>query len=195
MKKGAVALIGVIVVLVLGAVLVGGSYVSARNSMAVKSNQVDAAFSEIDVNLQRRADLIPNLVSTVKGYAKQELAVFTAIANARAGLMTARTPDEKLQANDRLSVALLPLTRLQETYPDLKSNGQFLRLEDELSGTENRIAVARRRYNEAILDYNNTISVFPNSLWAGIAGFQKRNGYFAADPGSKSAPKVDFGNQ
>ena len=195
MKKGLIALIGVVVVLVLGAVLIGGSFVSAKNSMAVKNNQIDAAFSEIDVNLQRRADLIPNLVSTVKGYAKQELAVFTAIANARAGLMTARTPDEKLQANDRLSVALLPLTRLQETYPDLKSNGQFLRLEDELSGTENRIAVARRRYNEAILDYNNTISVFPNSLWAGLAGYQKRQGYFAADPGSKSAPKVDFNNQ
>ncbi len=191
MRKGFLG-IGVVVVLLLGLLLVGGSYVSARNSMALKSNQVDEAFSEIDVNLQRRADLIPNLVNSVKGYAKVETTILTNIAEARSGLLQAKTPDEKLAANDRLSVSLLPLTRLQENYPDLKSNGQFLRLEDELSGTENRIAVARRRYNAAILDYNNTISVFPNSLYAG-AKYQKKNTYYTADPGSKAAPKVDFG--
>ena len=117
-----------------------------------------------------------------------------AIAQARSGLLQAQTPNEKLAANDRLNTAILPLTRMQESYPDLKSNGQFLRLEDELSGTENRVAVARRRYNQSILDYNNTISVFPNSVWASIGGFQKKTGYFAADPGSKEAPKVDFGS-
>lgn len=191
MRKSFVG-IGVIVVLLLGALLIGGSYVSARNNMALKSNQVDEAFSEIDVNLQRRADLIPNLVNSVKGYAKVETTILTNIAEARSGLLQAKTPDEKLAANDRLSVSLLPLTRMQEAYPDLKSNSQFQRLEDELAGTENRIAVARRRYNASILDYNNTISVFPNSLYAG-AKYQKKNGYFAADPGSKSAPKVDFG--
>lgn len=189
MKGG---LIGLIVAAIL-LVLVGGSYVSARNSMAVKSNEVDAAFSEIDVNLQRRADLIPNLVASVKGYAKVETNILTAIAQARSGLLQARTPDEKLAANDRLSVALLPLLRMQEAYPDLKSNEQFMRLEDELSGTENRIAVARRRYNEAVLDYNNTISVFPNSVWAGIAGYKPKNTYYRANPESQSAPKVDFG--
>ncbi len=183
----------VLVVLVLGVLLIGGGYVSARNTMAVKSNQVDAAFSEIDVNLQRRADLIPNLVNSVKGYAKVETTILTNIAEARSGLLQAKTPDEKLAANDRLSVALLPLTRMQEAYPNLKSDAQFQRLEDELSGTENRIAVARRRYNESILDYNNTVSVFPNSLFAGST-YPRKTGYFAADPTSKAAPKVDFGN-
>ena len=192
MRKSFVG-IGIIVVLLLGVLLVGGSYVSARNSMAVKSNQVDEAFSEIDVNLQRRADLIPNLVNSVKGYAKVETTILTNIAEARSGLLQAKTPDEKLAANDRLSVALLPLTRMQEAYPNLKSDGQFQRLEDELAGTENRIAVARRRYNASILDYNNTISVFPNSLFAG-SKYQKKNGYFTSDPGSKAAPKVDFGS-
>ena len=118
--------------------------------MVAKDQNVQAAFSEIDVNLQRRADLIPNLVATVKGYAKVEETVLNNIAQARSGLLQARTPDEKLAANDRLNVALLPLMRLQEAYPQLKSNDQFMRLQDELAGTENRIAVARRRYNEAI---------------------------------------------
>ena len=180
-----------LLVLVVGG-LVGMSYVSAKNQMVAKDQDVKAAFSSIDVDLQRRLDLIPNLVATVKGYAKQELSVFTAIADARAGLMTAQTPDEKLHANDRLSVALLPLMRMQENYPDLKSNGQFLRLEDELSGTENRIAVSRRRYNAAIRDYNVYIQQFPNSIWANIAGFHPKNEYYEADPASKTAPKVDF---
>jgi LemA protein len=188
MKKG---LIGLVVVVVLFG-FIAMSYFSARNSIAVKSNGIDAAFSAIDVDLQRRADLIPNLVASVKGYAKVETTILTNIAEARSGLLQAKTPDEKLAANDRLSVAILPLTRMQEAYPDLKSNGQFMRLEDELSGTENRIAVSRRRYNEAILDYNNTIVVFPNSVWAGIAGYKARNTYYTADPASKAAPKVDF---
>jgi LemA protein len=144
------------------------------------------------VNLQRRADLIPNLVATVKGYANVEESILTAIANARAGLMTAKTPDEKLAANDRLNVALLPLMRMQENYPQLKSNDQFMRLEDELAGTENRIAVARRRYNESIRDYNTFIQQFPNSIWANFAGFHPKTEYYTADPGAKTAPKVDF---
>jgi len=184
--------LGIVGVLILGLILVGGSYVKSKNAMVEKNQAITAAFSDIETDLQRRADLIPNLVATVKGYAKQELSVFEAIANARAGLLTARTPDEKLAANDRLSVALLPLTRLQETYPDLKSNGQFLRLEDELAGTENRIAVARRRYNGAIQEYNVYIQQFPNSIWANFAGFHTRNEYYKADPGSKNAPAVDF---
>lgn len=188
MKKG---LIGIIVLVVL-VLLIGGSWVSAHNTIAVKSNQTDAAFHDIDINLQRRADLIPNLVASVKGYAKVETTVLTNIAQARAGLLQAQTPGEKLAANDRLSVSLLPLTRMQEAYPDLKSNQQFMRLEDELSGTENRIAVTRKRYNDTVLDYNNTISVFPNSLWAGLSGYHRKDTYYSADPGSKAAPKVDF---
>src|SRR3984885_16045268 len=186
------AVLGVVGLLIVVLLFAGGSYVSSKNQMVEKNQQVKAAFSEIDVNLQRRADLIPNLVNTVKGYANVEESILTSIANARAGLMTAKTPDEKLAANDRLNVALLPLMRMQENYPQLKSNDQFMRLQDELAGTENRIAIARRRYNESIRDYNTYIQQFPNSIWAGIAGFRPKNEYYTADQGSKTAPKVDF---
>jgi LemA protein len=184
--------LGVLGLIVVVLLFVGGSYVGARNTMVQKSADVDAAFSNIDVDLQRRADLIPNLVASVKGYANVEETILTAIANARAGLMTARTPDEKLAANDRLNVALLPLMRMQENYPQLKSNDQFMRLEDELAGTENRIAVSRLRYNAAIKDYNVFIQQFPNNIWAGMAGFHAKTEYYSADQGSKNAPKVDF---
>jgi LemA protein len=188
------AVLGVGVVIVIVLLLVFGGYVSAKNQMVQKNEDVKAAFSAIDVDLQRRADLIPNLVATVKGYAKVEESILTAIANARAGLMTAQTPNEKLAANDRLNVALLPLMRMQENYPQLKSNDQFMRLEDELSGTENRIAVARQRYNSAIRDYNVFIQQFPNSLYANFAGFHPMTEYYKADDASKTAPKVDFTN-
>ena len=188
MKKGLIGLI--VAVVLLG--LLAMSFISAKNSMAVKSNGIDAALCEVVVLVERGADVIAILVASVKGFAKVETNILTAIAEARSGLLQARTPDEKLAANDRLSAAILPLTRMQEAYPDLKSNQQFMRLEDELSGTENRIAVARKRYNDAILDYNNTIAVFPNSLWAGIAGYKPRTTYYRADPGSATAPKVDF---
>ena len=129
--------LGVLGLIVLVALFAGGSYVSAKNQMVQKDQDVQKSFSDIDVDLQRRSDLIPNLVASVKGYANVEEMVLAGIANARAGLMTAQTPNEKLAANDRLSVALLPLTRMQENYPQLKSNDQFMRLEDELAGTEN----------------------------------------------------------
>jgi LemA protein len=187
--------LGVVGLIILVLLFIGGSYVSSKNQMVAKNQDVQAAFSEIDVNLQRRADLIPNLVATVKGYANVEESILTAIANARAGLMTAKTPDEKLAANDRLNVALLPLMRMQENYPQLKSNDQFMRLQDELAGTENRIAVARRRYNESIRDYNTFIGQFPNSIWANFAGFHPKNEYYTADQGSRTAPKVDFGTK
>src|ERR1019366_6283953 len=184
--------LGVVGVFIVVLLLVGGSYVTSKNQMVQKSNDIPLALGNIDVDLQRRYDLIPNLVATVKGYAKVEETVLTAIANARAGLMTAKTPDEKLAANDRLNVALLPLMRLQENYPQLKSNDQFMRLEDELAGTENRIAVARLRYNQAIRDYNVFIQQFPNSIWAGIAGYHSKTEYYSANPAAQTAPKVDF---
>ena len=190
--KGLWVGLGVAAVLVLGLLLVGTSYVSSKNQMVVLSNDIPQTLANIDVDLQRRADLIPNLVATVKGYANVEESILTAIANARAGLMTAKTPDEKLAANDRLNVALLPLMRMQENYPDLKSNEHFKGLEDELAGTENRIAVARTRYNQAIRDYNVFIEQFPNSLYAKFAGFTPKTEYYAADAASKTAPKVDF---
>jgi LemA protein len=187
------AVLGVVGLIIVVLLLAGGSYISSKNQMVVKDQAVQSAFSNIDVDLQRRSDLIPNLVATVKGYANVEESILTAIANARAGLMTAKTPDEKLAANDRLNVALLPLMRMQENYPQLKSNDQFMRLQDELAGTENRIAVSRRRYNAAIQDYNTFIQQFPNSIWANFAGFHPKNQYYTAQPGSENAPKVDFG--
>jgi len=192
MKAALWVVLGVLGLIVLVALFAGGSYVSAKNQMVQKSADVDAAFSNIDVDLQRRLDLIPNLVASVKGYANVEETVLAGIANARAGLMTAQTPNEKLAANDRLNVALLPLMRMQENYPQLKSNDQFMRLEDELAGTENRIAVSRLRYNAAIKDYNVFIQQFPNSIWANIAGFHPKTEYYKADDASKTAPKVDF---
>jgi LemA protein len=181
-----------LVVLVVVVLLGFGSYVSTKNHLVQLSEDVNSAYSTVDVQQQRRLDLIPNLVASVKGYANVEETILTNIANARSGLMTAQTPNEKLAANDRLSVALLPLTRLQENYPQLKSNDQFMRLEDELAGTENRIAVSRLRYNAAIKDYNVFIQQFPNSLFANFAGFHPKTGYYKADDASKTAPKVDF---
>jgi len=190
--KGLWVGLGVVGLIVLVLLVVGFGYVGAKNQMVVKDQDVQTAFSNIDVDLQRRSDLIPNLVATVKGYAHVEESILTAIANARAGLMTAKTPDEKLAANDRLNVALLPLMRMQENYPDLKSNEQFTALRDELAGTENRIAVSRTRYNAAIRDYNVFIEQFPNSIYAGFAGYQPKKEYYSADAGAKTAPKVDF---
>jgi LemA protein len=174
------------------ALIVGGSYVSSRNEMVRKNETVKQTWSQVDVVLQRRADLIPNLVATVKGYAQQEQKVFGDIANARAGLLNARTPGEKIAANGQLDGALGRLLAIVENYPNLKSNQNFLALQDELAGTENRIAVERRRYNEALQDYNTYIGLFPNSIFAGWAGYQRNNDYFAASPTAREAPKVDF---
>ena len=188
------AVVGVgLVVLLVVAVVVGGSYVSAKNEMVRKNEAIKQEWSQVDVVLQRRADLIPNLVATVKGYAKQEQTVFGDIANARAGLLNARTPADKIAANGKLDGALGRLLLIVENYPDLKSNQNFMALQDELAGSENRIAVERRRYNEAIQDYNTYIGLFPNSIFAGWAGFQRNNDYFAATESSRQAPKVDFG--
>jgi len=190
--KATWAVLGVIGLIVLLAALGFGSYVSAKNQMVQKDQHVQASFSDIDVDLQRRADLIPNLVATVQQYAKVETNILTNIAQARSGLLQAQTPNEKLAANDRLNVALLPLMRMQENYPDLKSNQQFMRLQDELAGTENRIAVARRRYNQSIEDYNVYIQQFPNSIWANMAGYKPKDKYYQADASSQQAPKVEF---
>src|SRR6202171_5509050 len=182
----------VLVVVVLGAVVIGGMYVGSRNEMVRKNETVKSAWAEVDVVLQRRADLIPNLVETVKGFAAQARAVFHAIAAARSALLGAKTPSEKIAANGQLDGALGRLLVIVENYPQLRSNENFLRLQDELAGTENRIAVERKRYNDALQDYNTFIGLFPNSFWAGIAGFKRNDAYFAASEGSRSTPKVDF---
>jgi LemA protein len=186
-------LLAVLGVLVLIGLLLGGSYISSRNEMVRKNEAVKQAWAQVDVVLQRRADLIPNLVATVKGYAQQEQKVFGDIASARASLLSARTPGEKIAANGQLDGALGRLLAIAENYPNLKSNQNFLSLQDELAGTENRIAVERRRYNEAIQDYNTFIGLFPNNIFAAWAGFQRNNDYFAASGTAREVPKVDFG--
>ena len=182
----------VVGLLVLIALIVGGNYVSCRNQMVRKNEAVKQAWAQVDVVLQRRADLIPNLVATVKGYAQQEQKVFGEVADARASLLNARTPGEKIAANGQLDGALGRLLAIVENYPNLKSNQNFLALQDELAGTENRIAVERRRYNEALQDYNTYIGLFPNNIFARWAGFQRNNDYFAASSAAREAPKVDF---
>jgi LemA protein len=165
--------------------------------MAIKREAVNAAWAQVDVVLQRRADLIPNLVETVKGIAVQEQIVFGDIAKARSALLGAHSPAEKIAANGQLDSALGRLLVVVENYPQLKSNENFLRLQDELAGTENRIAVERRRYNEAVQDYNTYISLFPNSLVASFGGFTRNDAYFKTDEGARQAPKVnfDYGNK
>ena len=185
-------LLAVVGILVLMTLIIGGTYVSSRNEMVRKNEAIKQAWSQVDVVLERRADLIPNLVATVKGYAQQEQKVFGDIANARAGLLNARTPADKIAANGQLDGALGRLLAVVENYPDLKSNQNFLALQDELAGTENRIAVERRRYNEAIQDYNTFIGLFPNSIFARWAGYQRNNDYFAASEAARQVPKVDF---
>ena len=181
--------VGLIVVVLLFA---GGSYVSAKNTLVQKNEDVNSAYSQVNVVQQRRLDLIPNLVATVKGYVNEETTVLTNIANARAGVLGATDRASSIQANQKLDVALGPFFRLQEQYPNLKGSEQFTRLSDELAGTENRIAVARTRYNTTLKDYNVYVQQFPNSFWAGIAGFRYRDEYFKGNPQNNEAPKVDF---
>ena len=188
------AVVGVVLVLLLlvGG-LVGASYVGAKNTMVTKNEAIKQAWAQVDVVLQRRADLIPNLVATVKGYAQHEEKVYGDIANARAGLLNAKTPTDKIAANGQLDGAIGRLLLVVENYPNLKADRNFSALSDELAGSENRIAVERRRYNEAIQDYNTYIGQFPNSIFAGWAGFKRNNDYFAASESARVAPKVDFG--
>ncbi|HKM79421.1 MAG TPA: LemA family protein [Candidatus Acidoferrum sp.] len=188
MKTGTV----ILVVLLILALVVGGGYVRRRNQMVTKREAVNAAWAQVDVVLQRRADLIPNLVETVKGYAVQEQTVFGAVAAARAALIGAKTPSDKIAANGQLDSALGRLLVIVENYPQLKSNENFMRLQDELAGTENRIAVERRRYNDTLQDYNTYISLFPNNLVASIAGFARNDAYFKTEEGARQVPKVNF---
>src|ERR1700740_2194247 len=186
------AVLIVLAVLIIIALLFGSSFVSRRNQMAIKREAVNAAWSQVDVVLQRRADLIPNLVATVKGFAVHEEQVFSEIAQARSALIGARTPADKIAANGALDSALSRLLVIVENYPQLKSNVNFLRLQDELAGTENRIAVERRRYNDVVQDYNTYIALFPNSLVASFGGFTRNDAYFKTAEGARTGPKVNF---
>src|SRR5215472_7285273 len=176
----------VIVVLVVIALIFFGQYVGVRNTLVAKNQAVKAAWSQVDIVLQRRADLIPNLVETVKGYAKQEQTVFGDIAKARSALLSAGTPSDKIAANNQLDGAIGRLLLVVENYPQLKSNENFMRLQDELAGTENRIAVERKRYNDTLQDYNTYIQKFPNNIFAGWSGFKPNDAYFKAAEGSRA---------
>lgn len=190
MGKGLIAVIVIVLVLL----MFGGMYVSSKNQMVAKNETIKSNFAEVDNNMKRRADLIPNLVETVKGIAGQEQKVFGDIAAARSQLLNAQSPADKIAANNQVSGALGRLLAVVENYPQLKSNENFLRLQDELAGTENRLAVSRKRYNDSIQDYNTFIGQFPNSLFAGIAGFQRNNDYYQISESEKAVPKVNFGN-
>ena len=186
-----VALI-VLLVLLLAVLIFGGKYVGVYNDLTAKREAVKVAWSQVDVALQRRADLIPNLVETVKGFAKHEEKAIDDVASARAALIGAKTPSDKIAANSQLDGALGRLLVVVENYPNLKANENFLRLQDELAGTENRIAVERRKYNETVQAYNTQIQLFPNNLVASFSGFQREDAYFKTEPGARTAPKVAF---
>jgi len=185
-------LIGILVALVVVGFILGSQFISIRNDLVAQRNGIEAAFAQVDVALQRRADLIPNLVETVKGFAAQEKGILGELAAARAAMAGAKTPSEKIAANTQIEGALGRLLVVVENYPQLKSNENFLRLQDELAGTENRIAVERRKYNETVQGYNTSIELFPNNLVAGFSGFTRNNAYFTTEPAKREAPAVKF---
>jgi LemA protein len=188
MKTGVIVLIVVVLALFLG----GCEFVGTRNKLAAEKEAINGQFSQVDADLQRRSDLIPNIVETVKGYAKEETTVFTNIANARSALAGAKTPQDKIAANNQLDGALSRLLVVVENYPNLKANENFKQLQFELEGTENRILQSRRRYNEAVQKYNTELALFPANVVASLSGFQREDAYFKTDPGARTAPKVQF---
>jgi LemA protein len=182
----------VLVVVVLAVLVFGGQLMGSRNTLVTEKNDIDGRWAQVDNDMKRRADLIPNLVETVKGYAKQEQTVIGEVANARAALLGANSRQDKIAANDQLSGAIGRLLVLKESYPELKSNENFLRLQDELAGTENRIAVDRRDYNEAIRRYNTDVELFPRNIAASLFGFHKDDAYFKTTAQEKQVPQVKF---
>lgn len=187
MKKSTIGIIVVIgIIILLGIILI-----SAYNSIISTSEEVDNKFATIDTYLQRRADLIPNLVNTVKGYTQQEKDIVEDVTTARENMVGATSISEKAKANDELTTALNNLMVIVENYPDLKSSQNFIQLSDELAGTENRIATARRDYNESVKAYNLKIKRFPTSIIANMFGYEAKE-YFQASEGSQEVPNVQF---
>lgn len=187
-KTGCLIAVGV---LVLVGLIAGMSLAGRYNGLVVANEQVDAAWAQVQNVLQRRADLVPNLVETVKGYAVHEREIFVSVAEARSRLAGAATPAEAAAANAALTSALSRLLAIVENYPELKANQNFIQLQDELAGTENRIAVERMRYNDVVLAFNSSLKRFPNNLVAGLFGFRERE-YFEAGAEAQQAPKVQF---
>ena len=191
MKKGLIGCLGVLVLL---ALVVGFSLVGRYNALVTANESINSSWAQVENVLQRRADLIPNLVETVKGYAAHEKEIFEQVAEARGRLAGAASPAEAAAANAGLSSALGRLLAIAENYPNLKANENFIRLQDELAGTENRIAHERRRYNDAVREFNTSVKRFPNNLLAGMLGFAERE-YFEVPESAQQVPKVDFGGQ
>jgi LemA protein len=181
-----------LIVLVVVALVCGAGLMSSRNELVAERESIRGAFAQVDNVLQRRNDMIPNLVETVKGFAKQEQSVIDSVTKARASMAGAGTPAEKIAADGQLSSALSRLLVVVENYPQLKSNENFLRLQDELANTENRIAQERRKYNETVQQYNTDIALFPKNIAASLFGFPREDAYFKADAAAKEVPKVKF---
>jgi LemA protein len=180
------------IIVILALFLICGIYVvSKRNSFVTMEEDIKASYAQVENQLKRRADLIPNLVNTVKGYAKHEKEIFENIANARSRLLSAKSPEEVFGAANELNSALGRLLAIVENYPNLKADVTFIRLMDELAGTENRIAVERKRYNDAVMKFNKAVRVFPSSLVASIFGFTPHP-YFEVPEKDKETPKVQF---
>ncbi|MGH8985157.1 MAG: LemA family protein [Acidimicrobiia bacterium] len=177
--------VGVLVLLIIIALVL------MYNGLIRFRNRIDNAWSQIDVQLKRRYDLIPNLVESVKGYAAHEKSTFEMVTQARANAINAQGPEQQAQAENVLSGALKSLFAVAEAYPDLKANQNFLNLQEELTSTEDRIAYARQFYNDSVLSYNNRIQTFPRSLIAGTFNFEKRE-YFEGDPEATGPVKVEF---
>jgi LemA protein len=185
MKK---LLIGLVIVAALMAV----SFISVYNGIVSKHETITAKWAQVDNQLQRRNDLIPNLVNTVKGYAAHEKTVFEEVTNARSAWAKAGSVDEKVKAAGEVDAALGRLLLVAENYPNLKADSSFLKLQDELAGTENRIAVERMRYNEAVRDYNVTVRMFPGNIIAGMSGYKPATEYFKAEEKARAVPEVKF---
>lgn len=184
-----VALIAIVALIVIAAMLVVPKY----NKLVTGEETVDAAWAQVENRLQRRFDLVPNLVNTVKGYAEHEEEIFTQIADARTQYGNANTVEETADANNELSSALSRLLVVVENYPNLKADVQFTRLMDELAGTENRLTVARKDYNDTVQQFNNDVRRFPGNLIAGMFSFEQKD-YFEIKEGVEEAPAVDFGD-
>jgi len=195
--RKAVIIVGVLAALLLLVVVsLGGKYITARNAMVQQKESIAASWAQVDIVIQRRLDLIPNLVETVKGIASQEKEVFSNIANARAAMAGAKTPGQRIAANDQLGGALSRLLVVMENYPQLRSSQNFMRLQDELAGTENRIAIERRKYNLAVQLYNTYIQLFPNNLVASMSNFEREEAYFRTTEEARQAPPaVNFNKQ
>ena len=193
-KKGAISVALIVVLAIVGIIaILGMSAIGTYNGLVASRETVTTEAANIDTYLQRRADLIPNLINTVKGFTSHENEIIDKITSARENLLNANTMEEKSAANNELTKDLNALMVIVENYPDIKSSENFIALQDELSGTENRIATARKDYNEAAKTYNTKLQSFPTNVIAGMFNFEKVD-YFEADEGSKDAPVVDFSN-